>query len=281
MVSKAFQASNSFSSRRKHCNVEAASALPPRRACSIRRRLVQPPIRFLPRYFQDERGRRDFLDGLFDRTARDYDFVERVLAFGTGSRYRRDALRRAGFAAGMRVLDVATGTGLVAREGLALGGSVTGLDPSAGMLGEARRLAYPLVRGLGERLPFRDASFDFVSMGFALRHVADIDALFAEMRRVLVPGGTACVLEITRPANRLVAAPLRVFMTRVVPAIARLARRDGASLMRFYWDTIDACVPPDAVLASLARAGFPAPVRNVTFGMFSEYVAHESGLPHR
>jgi demethylmenaquinone methyltransferase/2-methoxy-6-polyprenyl-1,4-benzoquinol methylase len=236
---------------------------------------MQRPIRYLPRYFADERGRRDFLDGLFDRTARDYDFVERLLGLGSGSRYRRDALRRAGLAPRMRLLDVATGTGLVAREALALGGAVIGLDPSAGMLGEARRLAYPLVRGLGERLPFRDECFDFVSMGFALRHVADIDALFAEMRRVLVPGGTACVLEITRPANRLVAGPLRVFMTRVVPAVARVARRDGASLMQFYWDTIDACVPPEAVLASLARAGFPSPARNVALGMFSEYVARK------
>lgn len=233
------------------------------------------PIKPLPHYFADERGRRDFLDGLFDRTASDYDFVERVLALGSGSHYRRDALRRAGLAPGMQVLDVATGTGLVAREGLALGGSVIGLDPSAGMLVEARRLAYPLVRGLGERLPFRAACFDFVSMGFALRHVADIDALFAEMRRVLKPGGTACVLEITRPANRLVATPLRIFMTRVVPAVARAAGRDGAALMRFYWDTIDACVPPAAVLASLARAGFPAPDRNLTVGMFSEYVARK------
>ncbi|HEY2819329.1 MAG TPA: class I SAM-dependent methyltransferase [Casimicrobiaceae bacterium] len=236
---------------------------------------MQPPIRYLPRYFDDERGRRDFLDGLFDRTARDYDFVERVLAFGSGSRYRRDALRRAGLQAGMRVLDVATGTGLVAREALSLGAAVTGLDPSAGMLGEARRVSFPLVRGLGERLPFRDECFDFVSMGFALRHVVDIDALFTETRRVLVPGGTACVLEITRPANRLVAAALRIFMTRAVPAVARVARRDGASLMRFYWDTIDACVPPAAVLASLSRAGFPAPDRKLTFGMFSEYIARK------
>ena len=234
---------------------------------------MRPPIKSLPRYFEDERGRRDFLDALFNRTARDYDFVERVLAFGTGNRYRRDALRRAGLRPGMRVLDIATGTGLVAREALALGSEVIGLDPSAGMLGEARRLAYPLVRGLGERLPFRDACFDFVSMGFALRHVADLDALFAEMRRVLAPGGTACVLEITRPANRFVATPLRVFMTRVVPVLTRVARRDGASLMKFYWDTIDACVPPDAVLASLTRAGFPSPDRRLVLGMFSEYVA--------
>jgi demethylmenaquinone methyltransferase / 2-methoxy-6-polyprenyl-1,4-benzoquinol methylase len=236
---------------------------------------VRAPIKSLPHYFADEGSRRRFVDGLFDRTAADYDFVERLLGLGTGSRYRRDALRRAGLAPGMRVLDVATGTGLVAREALTLGGTVVGLDPSTGMLGEALRLSVPLVRGRGERLPFGDARFDFVSMGFALRHVADIDALFAEIQRVLAPGGIACILEITRPASRFAASSLRTFMTRVVPAVARITRRDGASLMQFYWDTIDACVPPPLILESLQRAGFASPQRTLTLGMFSEYVVRK------
>ena len=239
------------------------------------KRSVRRPIRSLPGYFEDERSRREFVDALFDLTARDYDFVERLLGLGSGRRYRRDALRRAGLEPGMRMLDIATGTGLVAREALELGGMVVGLDPSVGMIGEAQRLSFPLVRGLGEELPFRDACFDFVCMGFALRHVADIDVLFQEMRRVLMPGGTACILEITQPANRFVAAPLRVFMTRIVPAVARAARRDGAALMRFYWDTIEACVSPGTILASLERAGFASPTRNVGFGIFSEYVARK------
>jgi demethylmenaquinone methyltransferase/2-methoxy-6-polyprenyl-1,4-benzoquinol methylase len=178
----------------------------------------------------------------------------------------------------MRVLDVATGTGLVAREALAVvgpSGLVLGLDPSAGMLDEARDLAIPLARGLGERLPCADASFDFVSMGFALRHVADLDALFAEMHRVLRPGGTACVLEITYPQRRIAAAPLRFFMTRMVPLASwsRQRRASARALMRFYWDTIAACVPPPEVLAALGRAGFAAPRRAVVLGLFSEYVA--------
>jgi demethylmenaquinone methyltransferase/2-methoxy-6-polyprenyl-1,4-benzoquinol methylase len=239
---------------------------------------VHAPIPPLPRYFSDERARRRFLDGLFDTTAHEYDSVERLLALSSGAWYRRQALVRAGLAPGMRVLDVATGTGLVAREAVAVVGAaglVLGLDPSAGMLDEAKSLAIPLTRGLGEKLPYADGSFDFVSMGFALRHVADLDALFAEMRRVLRPGGTACVLEITYPRRRLAAAPLRFFMTRVVPLASWSARRRAAarSLMRFYWDTIAACVAPPEVLAALARAGFAAPRRNVVLGLFSEYVA--------
>jgi demethylmenaquinone methyltransferase/2-methoxy-6-polyprenyl-1,4-benzoquinol methylase len=230
----------------------------------------------LPRYFRDERQRRRYLDGLFDAGARDYDFVERLLGLGSGPWYRRSALRRAGLAAGMRVLDVATGTGLVAREALSIAGPgcVLGLDPSAGMLAEAGELGIPLVRALGERIPCRDGAFDFVSMGFALRHVADLTALFAEMHRVLRPGGTACVLEITRPRSEWAAIPLRVFMTRVVPALARVTgRKLGPEMMRFYWDTIDACVPPETVLAALRTGGFASPRRVESLGIFSEYVA--------
>jgi demethylmenaquinone methyltransferase/2-methoxy-6-polyprenyl-1,4-benzoquinol methylase len=240
------------------------------------------PIKPLRQYWEDESGRRRYVDDLFDGTARNYDSVERLLALGSGARYRRQALQRSGLKAGMRVLDIATGTGLVAREALATVGPtgvVIGLDPSAGMLGEARSLGIPLVRALGERLPCADASFDFVSMGFALRHVADLDALFAEIRRVLKPGGTACILEITRPRRSSTSAMLRIFMTRIVPAVARVTRHRAAAqrLIPFYWNTIEACVRPETVLAALRRGGFRAPRRNTVLGMFSEYVATADG----
>ena len=237
------------------------------------------PITLLKQYWSDEGSRRRYTDALFDGTAGDYDFVERLLGLGTGPWYRRQALGRAGLAPGMRVLDVATGTGLVAREALRIigpTGTLVGLDPSAGMLAQAAGLKVPLVRGFGERLPFGTATFDFASMGFALRHVSDLEGLFREMHRVLKPGGTACILELTRP-SRLV-APLRFFMTRVVPAAAWPfgRHRQARDLMRFYWDTIDACVAPDQVLAALQRAGFGAPGRNVAIGMFSEYIGRKS-----
>ena len=247
---------------------------------SAQRSGARAPIGGLPQYWSDESSRRRYLDHLFDGTAGDYDFVERLLGFGSGPWHRRSALRRAGLGPGMRVLDIATGTGLVAREALAIVGGegcVVGLDPSAGMLAQAVTLDIPLVRALGERLPCRDASFDFVSMGFALRHVADLDGLFTEIRRVLKPGGTACILEITRPASPLVAEPLRVFMTGVVPTVARLWRGNdhARELMQFYWDTIDACVPPEAVLAALGRAGLADVKRAVSLGMFSDYTGRK------
>src|SRR5690349_14066370 len=101
---------------------------------------VVPPHPTLTEYYGSAPSKRPFLTKIFDATAVDYDRIERMMAFGTGPWYRRQALKRAGLAEGMKVLDVAVGTGLVAREEIRLTGSadlVLGLDPSLGMLSQA------------------------------------------------------------------------------------------------------------------------------------------------
>ena len=233
-------------------------------------------------YYADESERRDFVGRLFDDTASDYDRIERVLAFGTGSWYRRQALQRAGLASGAAVLDVGIGTGLVAREALTLiapQGRLVGVDPSAGMMGEVALPGVELVQGRAEALPRADASCDFLSMGYALRHLSDVAAAFAEFHRVLRPGGRLLVLEITRPEGRLATLLLKGYMRAVVPTIARVvARRPTTSeLWRYYWDTIEACVPPEAVLGALRDAGFVQVKRYVDMGIFSEYTAVKAG----
>jgi demethylmenaquinone methyltransferase/2-methoxy-6-polyprenyl-1,4-benzoquinol methylase len=216
---------------------------------------------------------------LFDATAGDYDRIERTLSFGTGAWYRRRALLRAGLAPGMRVLDVAIGTGLVAREALAVLGAqgyVAGVDPSAGMLRAARAIApIPVVQGLGERLPFADGQFDFLSMGYALRHVSDLRRLFREFRRVLRPGGVACVLEIARPDNALSRGALKLYLRGIAPLLSRLVARtpEAPTLYRYFWDTIEACVPPAQIMGALQEAGFEDVRRHVEARIFSEYTA--------
>ena len=96
-----------------------------------------PPHPTLKAYYPGASVNRGFLREMFDATAPHYDFVEGLLSFGTGKWYRHQGLQRAGLSAGMKVLDVAVGTGLVAREEIAISGNsrlVTGLDPSIGMM---------------------------------------------------------------------------------------------------------------------------------------------------
>jgi demethylmenaquinone methyltransferase/2-methoxy-6-polyprenyl-1,4-benzoquinol methylase len=236
------------------------------------------PHRALPEYYGDEAEHQRFLRRIFDETAVDYDRIERALAFGSGPWYRRQALRRAGLEPGQQVLDVGIGTGLVAREALSIigaQGALTGVDPSPGMMREVALPGVTLLEGRAEALPCADASADFLSLGYALRHIADVDAAFAEFRRVLRPGGRLLILEITRPEGRVAQALLKAYMRVVVPAIARVVARqaDTALLWRYYWDTIEACIAPAQVLDALARAGFADVRRHVELGIFSEYQA--------
>jgi demethylmenaquinone methyltransferase/2-methoxy-6-polyprenyl-1,4-benzoquinol methylase len=236
----------------------------------------------LPAYYGDEVEHERFLSRIFDETAPDYDRIERVLAFGTGATYRRAALRRAELAEGSQVLDVGIGTGLVARAALGLigpRGRLIGIDPSPGMMGEVALPGVELLRGRAEALPQPDSSSDFVSMGYALRHLADVTPAFAEFLRVLRPGGRLLILEITKPSGRIGTALLKTYMRAVVPMIARVVahRRDTAELWRYYWDTIETCIPPESVLAALRAAGFEHVKRHVELGVFSEYTAVKPG----
>lgn len=232
----------------------------------------------LPDYYRDDVERRRYLRRIFDTTAADYDRIERLLAFGSGPWYRRKALLRAGLTAGANVLDVGFGTGLVAREALKIigpGGRLTGVDPSPGMMAEAKLPGVTLQTGRAEALPRPDASHDFLGMGYALRHIDDVAAAFAEFHRVLVPGGRLLVLEISKPEGRVSAALLKAYMRGVVPVLARTVAREAATpeLWRYYWDTIEACIPPEAVLGALRAAGFADVRRHVELGCFSEYTA--------
>ncbi len=231
----------------------------------------------LPDYYPDLTQRPAFVRGLFDRTARHYDHINRLLSFGSGGWYRRQALLRAGLRPGMVVLDVAIGTGLVARQALAITGdsqAVIGLDISAGMLAELRRsLGIPLIQGLMEQLPVASACCDLVSMGYALRHITDLNATFREFHRVLRPGGALLILEISRPAHPVKRALLKCYLGRLVPLLGWLTtgQRDLQTLMHYYWDTIEHCVPPETILQAIRDAGFDGAGCHTEFDLFRAY----------
>jgi demethylmenaquinone methyltransferase/2-methoxy-6-polyprenyl-1,4-benzoquinol methylase len=242
---------------------------------------MQPPHPPLSTYYASEHERSAWVRGIFDRTAADYDRIERILGLGTGFWYRRKALRQAGLEPGMTVVDVGTGTGLLARAAAEIVGDparVTGIDPSAGMLEHAKVPAgVRLLAGSAEAVPVPDDSADFLTLGYALRHISDLDSAFAEFHRVLRPGGRVCILEITLPAGKVSRAFLKAWLDGFVPKITRLVarRRDTPLLMNYYWDTIAACVPPGAILAALAAAGFVEAEQHTDLGVFSVYRARK------
>jgi demethylmenaquinone methyltransferase/2-methoxy-6-polyprenyl-1,4-benzoquinol methylase len=162
---------------------------------------------------------------LFAPLGPSYDRVGATLSLGQDPRWRRFLVSRLPKDGG-RVLDVATGTGLVAAELGRRGFRVTGLDQSLEMLEIARRRfgdRVPLVEARAEKLPFPEGSFDHLTVTYLLRYVDDPAATLAELARVVRPGGTIASLEFGVPSS--LARPLwEIYVRTVLPLAGRVLR---------------------------------------------------------
>lgn len=169
-----------------------------------------------------------------------YDRVGSALSFGQDPLWRRFLVSR--LPAHGHVLDVATGTGLVAAELVRRGHGVTGVDQSAEMLEVARRRfagAVELVEASADDLPFADDSFDHLTMTYLLRYVADPAATMAELARVVHPGGLVASLEFGVPEG----VPGRLWDAYVdvgLPLAGRLLRRGWQEVGDFLGGSIRA-----------------------------------------
>ena len=221
----------------------------------------------------------EFVNRLFDRGARHYDAVVDWGFLRSGASYRHWTLQQHGLLPGDHLLDVACGTGLVAvaaEKILRNADQITCLDCSAGMLAIARtKLAAHFLLGRAEQIPLADGGFEFLTMGYALRHVTSLEDTFREFHRVLKPGGKLLILEVTKPTGAVAGFLFRLYFGRIYPYLTRLFTRsdDACEMMRYYWETMDACVPPALVLGALQTAGFAAVKRDSVLGLFSEYSA--------
>jgi demethylmenaquinone methyltransferase / 2-methoxy-6-polyprenyl-1,4-benzoquinol methylase len=193
-------------------------------------------------------GRKAHALELFSGLPRRYDAMGALLSLGQDPRWRRAMVSSIGASPTDRVLDVATGTGLVAAELVRrYRCSVVGLDQSEQMLSHARqRLAeHPelrerieLVQGEAERLPFQDGEFDSLTFTYLLRYVDDPLATMGELARVVKPGGRIASLEFAVPTSSALRLLWR-FYTRVgLPAIGRLVSRDWYEVGRFLGPSI-------------------------------------------
>jgi demethylmenaquinone methyltransferase/2-methoxy-6-polyprenyl-1,4-benzoquinol methylase len=197
---------------------------------------------------------------LFAGVAPQYDRMSALWSLGQDSRWRRFLVSR--IPAGARVLDVATGTGMVARELVRRGCTVVGLDQSEAMVRKAGSSDASFVLGQAERLPFGEESFDAVTFTYLLRYVDDPGATLAELGRVLRPGGTLACLEFGVPSNLVWRAGWWLYTRLAMPAMGALVspawaytgRFLGRSITRFYRD-----FPLEEQGRMWRAAGFPHP----------------------
>jgi demethylmenaquinone methyltransferase/2-methoxy-6-polyprenyl-1,4-benzoquinol methylase len=181
---------------------------------------------------------------LFRELPRHYDLLSSTLSFGQDPRWRRALVQALAPTPGARVLDVATGTGMVAAELLARTDcTVIGIDQSAQMLAAARaRFAgnarVELLEGEAETLPFKDHSFDALTFTYLLRYVDDPAATMRELARVVRPGGRVASLEFYVPQWRPAYWAWRLYTAVGLPTLGRLASREWAEVGRFLGPSI-------------------------------------------
>ncbi|MDP9301269.1 MAG: class I SAM-dependent methyltransferase [Actinomycetota bacterium] len=175
---------------------------------------------------------------LFAGIAPEYEWMGGVLSFGQDPRWRRSLVSRVDAPRGASVLDVATGTGLVARALAARGYRVTGLDASERMLrsGEA---AGPRIVALAEALPFGDAGFAALTFTYLLRYVDDPAATMKELARVVTPGGVVASLEFLVPEARWARTAWRPYTQYVMPLVGSIVSPEWASTGRFLSHSIE------------------------------------------
>jgi demethylmenaquinone methyltransferase/2-methoxy-6-polyprenyl-1,4-benzoquinol methylase len=191
---------------------------------------------------------------MFDRISPVYDAMNRVMTVGLDRRWRR-LTAEAVVQPGARVLDACCGTGELALACARAGGRVTGVDFSRPMLERARRKSSAIEWLEGDllALPFEDASFDAVTVGFGIRNVPELEAGLRELRRVLAQGGRLGCLEITRPRGLLVPF-FRLWFDGLVPVLGKLL--PGGAAYTYLPASVRRFPGPADLAAAMNRAGF-------------------------
>lgn len=234
-------------------------------------------------YSSDSRSKSEQIKTMFDNIAPAYDFMNRAMTFGIDRCWRRKAVDMLAKTSPREILDVATGTGdlamLLARR--IKESKVTGLDLSEGMIAVGRKKVGEA--GLEERIslqcgdclnmPFEGNSFDAVTVAYGVRNFENLLQGYREMLRVLRPGGTINVIELSTPTSPIV-KPLYKFYTRyIIPTVGRMVSKDVRAYA--YLPESIAAVPQRQAMTSLmSEAGFINPsYRTLTFGTCCIYTA--------
>ena len=191
---------------------------------------------------------------MFDAIAARYDLMNRLISLGLDRSWRRRAVAALELAPPSVVIDVACGTGDLCRELTSAGHLAVGIDFSPKMLATARVGAVPLVQADASLLPVASASADGVVCGFALRNLTDLATVFAEMARVVRPGGRISLLEIDAPRARLLGLGHRLWFRRVVPHLGALFSDQAA--YRYLPRSVAYLPPPTEIAALVTEAGF-------------------------
>lgn len=205
--------------------------------------------------------RAQYVQNMFARIAGRYDLMNRLMTFGQDVRWRQYVIEQAALPQYGSLLDIATGTGEIALEGLfqvpglqAVGGDFTLEMMQVGKRIPVRRT----IQWVGADtllLPFGDDQFDAVTSGFLMRNVIDVEAAFAEQKRVTKPGGRVVVLESSPPKENLLRPFILLHLNLIIPSLGRIITGE-ADAYRYLPDSTQQFRDPQSLAAIMRQTGF-------------------------
>ncbi|MDE7402678.1 MAG: bifunctional demethylmenaquinone methyltransferase/2-methoxy-6-polyprenyl-1,4-benzoquinol methylase UbiE [Muribaculaceae bacterium] len=239
--------------------------------------------------YDHDRHKGEQVEQMFDSIAPAYDLMNTAMTFGLHNIWRSKALRAAfaahGDSAPDRILDIATGTGDVVFElnKMAPDAQVIGVDISTGMLevasrklsqaSESTRKHVSFQQGDSLALSFDDNSFDLVTVAYGVRNFEKLEQGLKEIARVLKPGGTLCIIELSEPENKFLKFGYRLYSRNMIPMVGRMVSGDSRAYT-YLPESIAAAPQRDDLTAIMKRAGLKdASWKSLTMGAVTYYIA--------
>ena len=219
----------------------------------------------------------DDVSKMFDDVAHRYDFLNDLLSLGRTKAWRRVVTSIIGPKPGMKILDIAAGTGSSSRPLVDKGAEVTALDFSHGMIEQGRKQNKNInfVQGDALKLPFEDNSFDVTTISFGLRNTSNTDKALKEALRVTKDGGRIVIAEFSHPVNPIFKKIYLNYLMKALPVIVKKISKNPDAYI-YLAESIRAW-PDQAELASIMRdSGFKSVAwQDLTFGIVAVHIGYK------
>lgn len=215
-------------------------------------------------YYKTDKSKKEEVTEMFDNISHKYDFLNHFLSLGIDHLWRKRAIKMLKENQPKKIIDLATGTGDFALEALKLDPEkVVGVDISKGMLEKGREKMekkgksdiISMVHGDSEDLPFEDNEFDALTVGFGVRNYENLEKGLAEMLRVINPGGTAVILEFSKPKKFPIKQLFGFYSKYIIPILGKTISKDS-SAYEYLPESVAAFPEGEDFLAILEKVGY-------------------------